>query len=88
MAETPRVERTRKPLLCPNCKKRNIAEIMYGMPANDPELWERVNAGKVLLGGCCILGDEPAWCCTDCDQPIFRKAKTNTKHADEGKLGD
>lgn len=88
MADNARVERTRKPLICPSCKRRSIAEIIYGMPGSDPELWERVNAGEIVLGGCCILGDEPDWCCTGCNQQIYRKPKTQPKHADDGTLGD
>ena len=48
---------------CPNCKGKNIAEIIYGLPSQEflEELKEDENKGKYELGGCCISNDDPAF---------------------------
>lgn len=41
---------------CPRCGSIDTARIQYGMPAFTEELQEKMAAGKVFLGGCCIDG--------------------------------
>ena len=59
----------RKPKRCPNCGATRIAKILYGMPA----LSEKLNEGKVVLGGCIISDDDSSWCCTKCESVFFRE---------------
>ena len=53
---------------CPNCKGKNIAKIIYGLPSQEflEELKEDENKGKYELGGCCISENDPEFSCTDC----------------------
>jgi len=62
----------RKPRKCPKCGSSKIASVMYGYPAPDPDLWRDVKAGKLVLGGCCITGDDPTWCCVACKTMIYK----------------
>ena len=39
---------------CPRCGSKDTARILYGMPAFSEELQEKLDTGKVALGGCCI----------------------------------
>ena len=66
---------SRKPAKCPVCGSDKIASIQYGYPAFSPELQADMAAGRVVLGGCCITGDDPAWKCIDCEAMMFRKKK-------------
>ncbi len=68
-----RIEKTRKPRRCPSCGASPMATIMYGMPAWSPELKEEIQAGKIVLGGCCITMDDPVWQCTNCGLTVYRK---------------
>ena len=40
---------------CPYCGSRNTARILYGMPAFNEEMERKLEAGKIVLGGCCIM---------------------------------
>ncbi len=68
-----RIERSCKPPTCPRCGHTSLAEILYGLPDFSPELREKLEAGTVSLGGCCITDDDPAWQCNRCRQVIYRK---------------
>ena len=52
---------------CPNCNSANTCRIMYGMPAYTPELEQKLEAGKVHLGGCIIEVDSPNRHCNECE---------------------
>ena len=54
------------PVKCPNCGSTNIAEILWGLPAFTEKLKERLDEGKVVLGGCCISDDDPKYECNEC----------------------
>ena len=41
---------------CPRCGSTNTARILFGMPAFDKNMEEKINSGKLRLGGCCIYG--------------------------------
>ena len=58
-----------RPVKCPACGRRKGALIAYGMPMPDdwPELEKKMAAGAVVLGGCCITGEDPEYKCTACD---------------------
>lgn len=51
---------------CPRCGSKNIAEILYGMPAYYDEIQAKIDAGKLRLGGCCVSGADPKFYCNDC----------------------
>ena len=54
-------------LKCPKCESDNIARYQYGMPVMDPDMERDIEKGKVVLGGCCIMDDDPDRHCNDCD---------------------
>jgi hypothetical protein len=54
------------PTACPACGGPRVASILYGLPAFSPELDRELNEGRVVLGGCCVSGDDPKWQCADC----------------------
>lgn len=70
---TNRIELARKPAKCPKCKNKPVAVILYGFPAFSGELEQKLDAGLIVLGGCKISGDDPAWKCAKCGQEIYRK---------------
>ena len=39
-------------------------ELLYGMPCG--ELFELEKAGKIVLGGCCLVADAPDRSCPEC----------------------
>jgi hypothetical protein len=41
------------------------------MPAFTPELEAALDAGRAVLGGCCVTSDDPRWRCQECQTPIF-----------------
>lgn len=49
---------------CPHCGETEAAEIVYGLPGH--ELMASATRGDVLLGGCCIRGDDPTHGCLSC----------------------
>ena len=60
----------RKPKKCPACGSEKILSIVYGYPGD--ELSRDAQAGKVILGGCCVTGDDPIWQCGSCNIPLFK----------------
>jgi hypothetical protein len=66
-----RFESTVRPAACPACGHSPVAEISYGYPAPSPELDEKLKKGTVVLGGCEITGDDPAWLCGECAALIY-----------------
>lgn len=70
-----RLERPRKPIRCPKCNSRPVARIVYGLPYFSENETNEVDAGKIVLGGCIITDDDPAWQCVACGQEIYRTRK-------------
>lgn len=68
-----RCESKTKPKKCPACGSSRIAEILYGMPAFSAKLERDLNAGRIVLGGCCVTNDDPKWQCADCQMPVYKK---------------
>lgn len=62
----------RRPRRCTACLARTIAPVLYGMPAIDEQMERDVDEGRLVLGGCLIGFDDPAWSCTTCGAPIKR----------------
>lgn len=54
------------PSQCPACGSTKLAAILYGLPDFSPELRRKLDDGIVVLGGCCIFGNDPRWQCTEC----------------------
>jgi len=42
------------------------------MPAYSRQLRKDLDAGKIVLGGCCVSLLDPAWRCVDCEARVFR----------------
>ena len=57
-------------VVCPYCGSRNIAHLIYGMPAFTEELQRKLDEGKVALGGCVLEYDRPMpyYHCNDCGE--------------------
>ncbi len=51
----------------------NPATIHYRMMPMTDDLQEKIDAGKVALGGCCLSFNDPKWKCSDCGVDIYRK---------------
>lgn len=51
---------------CPECGSKDIAEMLWGMPVYDEKLIHGLEEGRIVLGGCCVTGDDPDWHCNDC----------------------
>jgi hypothetical protein len=46
---------------------------MYGLPYLDDERKAELRDERLILGGCCISGDDPAWRCPKCGWQGWRK---------------
>lgn len=68
-----RYESSRKPSRCPACGSRLVASILYGMRGYTPDLEADLEAGRIVLGGCCITADDPKWQCTQCGISIYKE---------------
>lgn len=51
---------------CPFCNSKNVAKIIYGMPAFSKKLEKELASGKVILGGCIVSDKAPLFHCNDC----------------------
>lgn len=60
-----------KPVSCPKCGSKKVVRVLYGEPTYEAFLKEM--AGKIVLGGCIVTGNDPAWSCTECHINIYRK---------------
>jgi hypothetical protein len=50
---------------CPKCSSsKGVIKIVYGMPA--PDIVDKAEDGKIMLGGCCVTDDDPDWHCKEC----------------------
>ncbi len=51
---------------------------MYGMPVPDEKLQADLDSGRVVLGGCCISLDDPAWKCRECGAVFYKDISGDT----------
>ena len=51
---------------CPTCSATNPIEILYGMPSE--EMQHAEVEGHIVLGGCVISGNDPAYQCRACGE--------------------
>ena len=71
-----RYEYVRKPRKCPSCGAASVARILYGFPdMSSEELRDDLDAGRVVLGGCALLGVEPDWQCVSCEVVMYRRER-------------
>lgn len=68
-----RTEYRRKPRKCPACGHAPLATILYGMPMFNEKLEQDIEAGKIVIGGCCVSMDDPVWECSQCGLQIYRQ---------------
>ncbi len=66
---------------CPFCGGSDVAEILYGLPAYSDEFERALANHKIVLGGCCITGGEPAAHCNSCGKdfgkPPYARRRRN-----------
>jgi hypothetical protein len=69
-AYAPSVSRTTKKaaVQCPERGSAEVISILYGCPAPSPIT--EADAGQIELGGCTVLGDDPAWRCRACSKTV------------------
>lgn len=53
---------------CPACGSRDAVPIAYGYPSH--EMFEAERRGELVLGGCLIGPESPAYQCRACDAPL------------------
>lgn len=70
---TGRYEARDRPSTCPKCGSIRIARYLYGEPMFSDQLQADLDAGKIVLGGCIITGDDPKWKCMECETEIYMK---------------
>lgn len=72
MSESPIIKRLRKPHKSKNCGG-TVLQILYGFPTQ--AAFEEAEAGKPVLGGCCISeshNEIADWVCKECGQRYQR----------------
>ena len=42
------------------------------MPMYSDQLQADMDSGKIVLGGCELTGDDPAWKCLECETEIYK----------------
>lgn len=60
------MSKNQKPPACPACGSERVAQILYGLVDNSDGLVKALEAGYVVLGGCCVTDDDPDYHCHDC----------------------
>jgi len=56
-----------KKIKCLKCGSRNVAEYLWGMFTFTEQFEQDINAGNVVLGGCCIITESNSkYYCNDC----------------------
>ena len=65
----------RRPTRCPACGSRRMARILYGMPMGDEKLTRDLDAGRIVLGGCCVTDDDRSWRCADCALGVYSPSR-------------
>lgn len=58
--------------ICPRCGSRNAAQILWGMPAFSEDLEKKLKSKEIVLGGCCVSDNDPAYHCNKCKKDFGR----------------
>lgn len=69
----PKPRSKRRPRKCPDCGSSRVVKILYGLQPDTEKIWDDLKAGRVVLGGCCISGDDPRWECLDCGEQVWEE---------------
>ena len=67
--ETTSLTLEERPVRCPICGGE-VWEIVYGEPT--AEAYESRIEDKIIYGGCCVTGHDPAWECIKCHTQIYQ----------------
>ncbi len=51
---------------CIRCGGKNVVPILYGYPGDMDYVLKLVEEKKLVLGGCCVSDNDPAFECLDC----------------------
>ena len=68
---------------CPKCGSQKIAPILYGMPAFDDEIEQKLNDQKLYLGGCCVSDADPLFHCFDCGKNFGQPVREDKEQTPE-----
>ncbi len=74
----------RKPRKCPSCGHAPFASILRGLPHYSDDLERDLEAGRVVLGGCSVSLDDPAWACSACGMEMWSDGRmaVSPEHSD------
>ena len=74
-----------KKIKCPYCGSEDIAEYLYGLYGYDEKMEKDIEAGKIILAGCCIEipNYDPDYRCRDCDKDFGGNLKRMLVSDDE-----
>ena len=61
MEAATRIRQSKKPRKCPQCGHAPLASILYGSVRFSDDLERKLKKGTIVLGGCLIGMDDPAW---------------------------
>ena len=61
--------------ICPNCGSMKTLRIVYGMPTHDT--FVKAEEGKIKLGGCLVMDNNPEYYCSDCNYEWNRDDSVN-----------
>lgn len=64
---------------CPACGSAEVAGVLYGLPRFTAELTADLDAGRMVLGGCCVCDDDPVWACRACKREWGRLGDRHTE---------
>jgi hypothetical protein len=56
--------RANSPPQCTHCGADEVVRVVRRL--RDWEAGEAGKRGEIVLGGCCVSGDDPKWFCRDC----------------------
>lgn len=77
------VKNKRAQIKCPRCGSINTARILYGYPSMDEKLKEKIETGKVCLGGCLISNFDNDRYCNNCKQEFGAEAYIRSENGYE-----
>ncbi len=65
---------------CPRCGSSDVAEYLWGLPAFSEQLEKDMEDHKIILGGCCVTGNDPSAHCNACGKdfgkpPFLRRRR-------------
>jgi hypothetical protein len=69
--------------VCPECRREDSVPLLWGLP--DFEAMRLAERGQVALGGCMVMGENPAFACRSCGLEWGRE---DDPTADEQELAD